>query len=165
MLQNYLNVFHILGKILIWRSLFRLFRDLASSHNHNTNLINLNTITLYILDTKAKFCPTKGDLVSRYLFVFNSPHLSRTCLIGIRDMIRGGSPSYHFPIEHCVIILYTNVKICVKAFTTNTITFKFTSQVLLLKKSYFFWAVLLSFFFFEKVLDTLNKTHTVKYIF
>ena len=34
-------------------------------------------------------------------------------------MIRGGPPSYHFPIEHCVIFLYTNVKICVKVFTTN----------------------------------------------
>ena len=55
-------------------------------------------------------------------------------------MIRGGSPSYHFPIEHCVIFLNTNVEICVKAFTTNTITFKFTSKVLFkkLKNSCFF---------------------------
>ena len=44
----------------------------------------LFTLTLLAyLDPKPKFCPTKGDLVSRYLFVFYSPHLSRTCLIGI----------------------------------------------------------------------------------
>ena len=106
---------------------------LGPNHDHNTNLINPNTITLYIYIPAPKFCPTKSDLVSRYIFVFNSPHLSRTwtCLIGICDMIRGGSPSYHFPIEHCVILLYTNVKICVKVFTTNTITSKFTSKVLL----------------------------------
>ena len=98
-------------------------------HIHNTNFINP-----YISWTlNLNFDPTKGDLGSRYLFVFNSPHLSRTCLIGIRDMIRGGSPSYHFLIEHCVILLYTNVKICVKAFTTDTIPSKFTSKVLLKK--------------------------------
>ena len=39
---------------------------LRPDHNHNTNLINPNTITLYILDHKPKFCPTKGDSVRRY---------------------------------------------------------------------------------------------------
>ena len=72
--------------------------------------------------------------MSRYLFVFNSRHLSRTCLIGIRNMIRGGPQSYHFPIEHCVILLYTKVKNCVKALTT-----------LKFKKMILFWAVLLFF--------------------
>ena len=32
----------------------------------------------------------------------------RYAVYTIRDMIRGGYPSFHFPIEHCVILLYTN---------------------------------------------------------
>ena len=83
MLQNYLNCISYIDSAITIPTFL--------GPNHNNNLINPNTITLYILD--PKFCPTKGDLVSRYLFVFNSPHLSRACLIGIRNMIRGGSPN------------------------------------------------------------------------